>query len=92
MRPNLLVPSQPGLAETRQRVGFKELSAAERRKLLVLNPCTWCGSIAPKFRSMLAPKKLSLLGSTWVVVKIMVPFWVPIIIRHPIFRVPKKGP
>ena len=27
-----------------------------------------------------------------VVVKIMVPFWIPIIIRHPIFRVPKKGP
>ena len=31
-------------------------------------------------------------SSTWVVVKIMVPFWVPIIIRHVIFRVPKKGP
>ena len=29
---------------------------------------------------------------TWVVVKIMVPFWIPIIIRHLIFRVPKKGP
>ena len=27
----------------------------------------------------------------WVVVKIMVPFWVPIIIRHLLFRVPKKG-
>ena len=27
----------------------------------------------------------------WVVVKIMVPFWVPIIILHLIFRVPKKG-
>ena len=27
----------------------------------------------------------------WVVVKIMVPFWVPIIIRHLICRVPKKG-
>ena len=26
----------------------------------------------------------------WVVVKIMVPFWVPSIIRHLIFRVPKK--
>ena len=33
----------------------------------------------------------SLLG-IWVVVKIMVPFWVPIIVRHLIFRVPKKGP
>ena len=28
----------------------------------------------------------------WVVVKIMIPFWIPIIIRHLIFRVPKKGP
>ena len=27
----------------------------------------------------------------WVVVKIMVPFWIPIIIRHLIFRVPQKG-
>ena len=31
-------------------------------------------------------------SGTWVVVKIMVPFWVPFIIRHLIFRVPKKGP
>ena len=28
----------------------------------------------------------------WVVVKIMVLFWVLIIVRHLIFRVPKKGP
>ena len=28
----------------------------------------------------------------WVVVKIMVHFWIPIIIRHLIFRVPKKVP
>ena len=28
----------------------------------------------------------------WVVVKIMVPFGVPIIIRHLLFRVPKKEP
>ena len=27
-----------------------------------------------------------------VVVKIMVPSWVPVIVRHLIFRVPKKGP
>ena len=27
----------------------------------------------------------------WVVVKSMVPFWIPIIIRHLIFRVPNKG-
>ena len=35
--------------------------------------------------------KTKYLGSIWVVVKIMVPFWFPIIIRHLIFRVPKKG-
>ena len=28
----------------------------------------------------------------WVVVKMMVPFWVPITIRHLLFRVPRKGP
>ena len=33
-----------------------------------------------------------LWGVKWVLVKIMVPFWVPIIIRHLLFRVPKKGP
>ena len=35
--------------------------------------------------------ELKVLLNTWVVVKIMVPFWVPIIIRHLLFRVPKKG-
>ena len=29
---------------------------------------------------------------TCVVVKIMGPFWIPIIVRHLIFRVPNKGP
>ena len=29
---------------------------------------------------------------TWVVVKIMVPFWVLVIIRHLMFRAPKRGP
>ena len=32
------------------------------------------------------------LGLIWVVVNIMVPFWVPNIVRHLLFRVPKKGP
>ena len=27
---------------------------------------------------------------TWVVVRNMAPFWIPIIIRHLIFRVPKR--
>ena len=30
------------------------------------------------------------LCSIWVDVKIMVPFWVPIIVRHLTFRVPKR--
>ena len=38
-------------------------------------------------------KKKQRKGSViWVAVKIIVPFWVPIIVRHLIFRVPKKGP
>ena len=32
------------------------------------------------------------VGVIWVVVKIMAPFWIPIIVRHLIFRVPNKGP
>ena len=35
---------------------------------------------------------IALKGGIWVVVKIMVPFWAPTIIRHLIFRVSKKGP
>ena len=37
-------------------------------------------------------KMKTLLLAIWVVVKIMVPFWILIIIRHLIFRVPKKRP
>ena len=29
---------------------------------------------------------------TWVVVNIRVPFWVPNIVRHLLFRVPKRDP
>ena len=32
------------------------------------------------------------ISDTWVVVKIMVPFWVPNIVRHLLFRVPQKEP
>ena len=35
---------------------------------------------------------ISPLTLIWVVVKIMVTFWIPIITLHLIFRVPKKGP
>ena len=35
-------------------------------------------------------EKLRGLGGNdmWAVVKIMVPLWIPVILRHPIFRVP----
>ena len=35
---------------------------------------------------------VALQENIWVVVKIMVPFWIPIIIRHLISRGSKKGP
>ena len=44
-----------------------------------------CYLRAPFFTNNVCPDAI------WVVVKIMVPFWVPSIIRHIIFRVPKKG-
>ena len=31
------------------------------------------------------------LSNMWVVVTIVVPFWIPNIMRHLIFRVPQKG-
>ena len=38
------------------------------------------------------PESHITIGVIWVVVKIMVIFGVPSIIRHLIFRAPKKGP
>ena len=40
----------------------------------------------------LSGKHVLIHRCTCVVVKIMVPFWVPDIVRHLLFRVPKKGP
>ena len=37
-------------------------------------------------------KHVVLFVDIWAVVKMRVPFWVPIIVRRLIFRVPKKGP
>ena len=56
--------------------------------------CTIRTNHAGQGRSLSKYVRKKLIGSisTWVVVKIMVPFWVPIIIRHLLFRVPKKGP
>ena len=39
-----------------------------------------------------ASKKTGVSPHARVVVNIMVPFWILIIVRHLIFRVPKKGP
>ena len=44
------------------------------------------------FGLLFRPKMNKHVEETWVVVKIMVPCWIPIIIRHLTFRVPKKGP
>ena len=41
-------------------------------------------------RRLLAQVESPMLSFTWVVVKIMVPFWVLVIIRHLLFRVPKS--
>ena len=58
--------------------GFRLLKDVYNRK-----PLSICGPwINPQAKKPLM----------WVVVKIMVPFWALIIIRHLIFRVPKKGP
>ena len=48
-------------------------------------PCT----PRPKKRPISKPRDFASL--IWVVVRIMVPFWVPIFIRHLLFKVPKKG-
>ena len=35
---------------------------------------------------------IGIMGFIWAVVKLMVPFWILIIIRHLVLRVPQKGP
>ena len=54
--------------------------------LIIINPRD---QNSPKalYSVVFGPKSLNI----WVVVKIMVPVWVPSIIRHTLFRVPKKG-
>ena len=41
---------------------------------------------------MVAPTRVPFRICMWVVVQIMVPFWVLSIIRHLLFRGPKRGP
>ena len=47
-------------------------------------------SLTPSPRKPAAP--CGAFDPIWVVVKMMVPFWVQIIIRHLLFRVLRKGP
>ena len=48
--------------------------------------------VEPVVEVSFTPEMLFLVLWKWVIVNIMVPFGVPITIRHLIFRVPKKGP
>ena len=52
-------------------------TATERRGITARTPFTFIDGV---------------IKVIWGVIKIMVPFWVPIIIRPLIFRVPKQGP
>ena len=55
---------------------------------------TWRIDVQLSDEQVSAPNVFSLLGLKriiWVFLKIMVRFWIPIIIRHPIFRVLQKG-
>ena len=55
--------------------------------------CSWCLCVSVAITTIIiALITVISMVTIWVVVKIMVPFWVLIIIRHLIFRVPKKGP
>ena len=51
----------------------------------------WAGALCEQVR-LKVEVCTSFHAAIWVVVKIMVPFWVPIIIRHLLFRVPRKEP
>ena len=57
----------------------------------------WCVNVHDRFPMEAGGKYRSHLAAPHpttmrLVVKIMVPFWVPIIVRHLVFRVPKKEP
>ena len=51
-----------------------------------------CRCLSTAHRHAQSDSHLLLQLRIWVVVKSMVPSWVLIILRHLIFRVPKKGP
>ena len=85
-------------AATGSYKGSKMVRSKKARKGFHAGPSTYKGFFRDLARVLIRLQKgptraLRLLGSTRViVVKIMVFLWVPIIIRHLLFRVPKKGP
>ena len=76
--------------------GLRIIKPLEPYKLLNPDPCRGAKALSPSSSPLNAQVSLNLglLGHgfwahsfIWVVVKIMVPFWIPIIIRHLIFWV-----
>ena len=47
---------------------------------------------ASDFNQFVSAQRAGALAASWVVVKLMSHFGVPIIIRRLLFRVPKRGP
>ena len=69
-------------------VGFRSEPPSEIKSISQRNPYAITGKrIRTPCQNISKPYKI-----IWVVIKIMVPFGVPNIIRHLLFRVPKKGP
>ena len=78
------------------------LTLSQHRSNFLTTSETSHGKAQPKPETLRAPEQVpdpklstvseNLKQAIWVVVKIMVPFWVRIIIRHLLFRVAKNGP
>ena len=64
-----------------------EFRASVKRIAMPVNVGTGCQPAHPTGKGL-----SSVPPGMRVVVKIMVPFWIPIIIRHLIYRLPKMGP
>ena len=73
---------------------FTPASTELSRELKRSIESSWASSALgnPVFLPLQALLQHEFNPSIWVVVKIMVPFWIPILIRHLMFRAPKKGP
>ena len=96
-----IIQSTPHYETERKRVERQERERERERERETVSSRPLIHEPFPLLRSCiigiltvvpLQKESLLIQASTWVVVKIMVPFWVLIIIRHLIFRVPQKGP